>query len=133
MCVLKFLSLQECDYLRAVALPRLQISTVVDTKTGKVHWKFIFFWIFILIGHIHRLVLADEVGFKFHLFKWSIVRFSLGIPNFIMYECHINWFNDGRTLLTENTYPMTRKKDEREVYQLEKNTKLQMKEELNPV
>ncbi|XP_021649713.1 prolyl 4-hydroxylase 1 isoform X2 [Hevea brasiliensis] len=25
----------ECDYLRATALPRLQISTVVDTKTGK--------------------------------------------------------------------------------------------------
>ncbi|KAG2400956.1 Prolyl 4-hydroxylase [Vigna angularis] len=30
-----FLSLEECDYLRALALPRLQISTVVDTKTGK--------------------------------------------------------------------------------------------------
>ncbi|CAJ1977813.1 unnamed protein product [Sphenostylis stenocarpa] len=30
-----FLSLEECDYLRAIALPRLQISTVVDTKTGK--------------------------------------------------------------------------------------------------
>ena len=28
--------LQECDYLRAIARPRLQISTVVDTKTGKV-------------------------------------------------------------------------------------------------
>ncbi|GLT47151.1 hypothetical protein SLA2020_208650 [Shorea laevis] len=31
----KFLSMQECDYLRAIARPRLQISTVVDTKTGK--------------------------------------------------------------------------------------------------
>ncbi|XP_043722929.1 prolyl 4-hydroxylase 1 isoform X3 [Telopea speciosissima] len=30
-----FLSMEECDYLRAVARPRLQISTVVDTKTGK--------------------------------------------------------------------------------------------------
>ncbi|XP_059447819.1 prolyl 4-hydroxylase 1 isoform X1 [Corylus avellana] len=30
-----FLSMEECDYLRAIALPRLQISTVVDTKTGK--------------------------------------------------------------------------------------------------
>ncbi|XP_042513506.1 prolyl 4-hydroxylase 1 [Macadamia integrifolia] len=30
-----FLSMEECDYLRAVAHPRLQISTVVDTKTGK--------------------------------------------------------------------------------------------------
>ncbi|RDX83853.1 Prolyl 4-hydroxylase 1, partial [Mucuna pruriens] len=30
-----FLSTEECDYLRALALPRLQISTVVDTKTGK--------------------------------------------------------------------------------------------------
>ncbi|KAG2720945.1 hypothetical protein I3760_02G058100 [Carya illinoinensis] len=30
-----FLSNEECDYLRAIALPRLQISTVVDTKTGK--------------------------------------------------------------------------------------------------
>ncbi|KAG8655558.1 prolyl 4-hydroxylase 1 isoform X2 [Manihot esculenta] len=30
-----FLSKEECDYLRAIALPRLQISTVVDTKTGK--------------------------------------------------------------------------------------------------
>ncbi|KAJ9189070.1 hypothetical protein P3X46_000403 [Hevea brasiliensis] len=30
-----FLSMEECDYLRATALPRLQISTVVDTKTGK--------------------------------------------------------------------------------------------------
>ncbi|KAK2459209.1 Prolyl 4-hydroxylase 1 [Trifolium repens] len=30
-----FLSLEECDYLRAVALPRLKISTVVDAKTGK--------------------------------------------------------------------------------------------------
>lgn len=27
---------QECDYLRAIALPRLHISTVVDAKTGKV-------------------------------------------------------------------------------------------------
>lgn len=31
-------SLQECDYLRAIASPRLQVSTVVDTKTGKVLW-----------------------------------------------------------------------------------------------
>ncbi|KAL3507179.1 hypothetical protein ACH5RR_032561, partial [Cinchona calisaya] len=30
-----FLSVEECDYLRAIALPHLQISTVVDTKTGK--------------------------------------------------------------------------------------------------
>ncbi|KAJ4723032.1 prolyl 4-hydroxylase 1-like [Melia azedarach] len=30
-----FLSMEECDYLRAVARPRLQTSTVVDTKTGK--------------------------------------------------------------------------------------------------
>ncbi|XP_027119341.1 prolyl 4-hydroxylase 1-like isoform X1 [Coffea arabica] len=30
-----FLSPEECDYLRAIALPRLQISTVVDAKTGK--------------------------------------------------------------------------------------------------
>ncbi|GMY32221.1 prolyl 4-hydroxylase 1-like isoform X1 [Fagus crenata] len=30
-----FLSMGECDYLRAIARPRLQISTVVDTKTGK--------------------------------------------------------------------------------------------------
>lgn len=30
-----FLSMEECDYLRAIAKPRLQISTVVDTKTGK--------------------------------------------------------------------------------------------------
>uniref|UniRef100_A0A1D1YB44 Prolyl 4-hydroxylase subunit alpha-1 n=1 Tax=Anthurium amnicola TaxID=1678845 RepID=A0A1D1YB44_9ARAE len=30
-----FLSMEECDYLKAVARPRLQISTVVDTKTGK--------------------------------------------------------------------------------------------------
>ena len=37
VCIKIILSLQECDYLRAVALPRLQISTVVDTKTGKVH------------------------------------------------------------------------------------------------
>ncbi|XP_057498933.1 prolyl 4-hydroxylase 1-like isoform X1 [Actinidia eriantha] len=30
-----FLSTEECDYLRAIAKPRLQISTVVDIKTGK--------------------------------------------------------------------------------------------------
>ncbi|KAG0461101.1 hypothetical protein HPP92_021398 [Vanilla planifolia] len=30
-----FLSLEECDYLKALARPRLQVSTVVDTKTGK--------------------------------------------------------------------------------------------------
>ncbi|ONK58804.1 uncharacterized protein A4U43_C09F16810 [Asparagus officinalis] len=30
-----FLSTEECDYLRAIARPRLQVSTVVDTKTGK--------------------------------------------------------------------------------------------------
>ncbi|XP_073263730.1 prolyl 4-hydroxylase 1 isoform X3 [Populus alba] len=30
-----FLSSEECDYLRALAKPRLQISTVVDVKTGK--------------------------------------------------------------------------------------------------
>uniref|UniRef100_A0A5B7BR66 Putative prolyl 4-hydroxylase 1 n=1 Tax=Davidia involucrata TaxID=16924 RepID=A0A5B7BR66_DAVIN len=30
-----FLSTEECDYLRATAMPRLQISTVVDAKTGK--------------------------------------------------------------------------------------------------
>ncbi|XAR48776.1 Procollagen-proline dioxygenase [Bertholletia excelsa] len=30
-----FLSTEECDYLRAVAKPRLEISTVVDTRTGK--------------------------------------------------------------------------------------------------
>ncbi|CAL1352391.1 unnamed protein product [Linum trigynum] len=30
-----FLSMEECDYLRALAKPRLQVSTVVDTKTGK--------------------------------------------------------------------------------------------------
>ncbi|KAG4908734.1 hypothetical protein JHK82_057385 [Glycine max] len=30
-----FLSMEECDYLRAIALPRLHISNVVDTKTGK--------------------------------------------------------------------------------------------------
>ncbi|KAL4192863.1 hypothetical protein AMTRI_Chr06g174130 [Amborella trichopoda] len=30
-----FLSAEECDYLRAIAQPRLQVSTVVDTKTGK--------------------------------------------------------------------------------------------------
>ncbi|MBA0754624.1 hypothetical protein Gogos_000057 [Gossypium gossypioides] len=32
---LLFCSLQECDYLRAIARPRLQVSTVVDVKTGK--------------------------------------------------------------------------------------------------
>ncbi|KAJ0971911.1 hypothetical protein J5N97_019870 [Dioscorea zingiberensis] len=30
-----FLSMEECEYLKAIARPRLQISTVVDTKTGK--------------------------------------------------------------------------------------------------
>ena len=30
-----FLSYEECDYLRGVALPRLKISTVVDANTGK--------------------------------------------------------------------------------------------------
>ncbi|KAL2506323.1 Prolyl 4-hydroxylase 1 [Abeliophyllum distichum] len=30
-----FLSAEECDYLRAIAKPRLQVSTVVDTRTGK--------------------------------------------------------------------------------------------------
>ncbi|PIN23753.1 Prolyl 4-hydroxylase alpha subunit [Handroanthus impetiginosus] len=30
-----FLSAEECDYLRAIAKPRLEISTVVDTRTGK--------------------------------------------------------------------------------------------------
>ncbi|CAN1745709.1 Prolyl 4-hydroxylase 1 [Linum perenne] len=30
-----FLSIEECDYLRALARPRLQVSTVVDAKTGK--------------------------------------------------------------------------------------------------
>ncbi|CAA6659841.1 unnamed protein product [Spirodela intermedia] len=30
-----FLSMEECDYLKAIARPRLQISTVVDAKTGK--------------------------------------------------------------------------------------------------
>nr|XP_011462583.1 PREDICTED: prolyl 4-hydroxylase 1 [Fragaria vesca subsp. vesca] len=30
-----FLSMEECDYLRAIASPRLQVSTVVDIKTGK--------------------------------------------------------------------------------------------------
>ncbi|XVE81095.1 hypothetical protein DITRI_Ditri15bG0035700 [Diplodiscus trichospermus] len=30
-----FLSSEECDYLRAIARPRLQVSTVVDTRTGK--------------------------------------------------------------------------------------------------
>jgi len=30
-----FLSSEECDYLMAIARPRLQISTVVDVATGK--------------------------------------------------------------------------------------------------
>ncbi|XP_019101212.1 PREDICTED: prolyl 4-hydroxylase 1-like isoform X2 [Camelina sativa] len=30
-----FLSPEECEYLKAIARPRLQISTVVDVKTGK--------------------------------------------------------------------------------------------------
>ncbi|KAJ0594680.1 putative procollagen-proline 4-dioxygenase [Helianthus annuus] len=30
-----FLSAEECDYLRALAKPRLHVSTVVDAKTGK--------------------------------------------------------------------------------------------------
>lgn len=30
-----FLSMEECEYLRGIAVPRLQVSTVVDTKTGK--------------------------------------------------------------------------------------------------
>ncbi|CAL1385726.1 unnamed protein product [Linum trigynum] len=30
-----FLSMEECDYLRALAKPRLQVSTVVDARTGK--------------------------------------------------------------------------------------------------
>ncbi|KAL3617289.1 Prolyl 4-hydroxylase 1 [Castilleja foliolosa] len=30
-----FLSPEECDYLRGIAKPRLHVSTVVDTKTGK--------------------------------------------------------------------------------------------------
>lgn len=30
-----FLSSEECNYLKAIARPRLQVSTVVDTKTGK--------------------------------------------------------------------------------------------------
>uniref|UniRef100_A0A2P2K8W4 Uncharacterized protein n=1 Tax=Rhizophora mucronata TaxID=61149 RepID=A0A2P2K8W4_RHIMU len=30
-----FLSMEECDYLRAIAHPRLHASTVVDAKTGK--------------------------------------------------------------------------------------------------
>ncbi|GMY32222.1 prolyl 4-hydroxylase 1 isoform X1 [Fagus crenata] len=30
-----FLSMEECDYLRAIARPRLEFSTVVDTETGK--------------------------------------------------------------------------------------------------
>ncbi|KAG7029070.1 Prolyl 4-hydroxylase 1 [Cucurbita argyrosperma subsp. argyrosperma] len=34
-----FLSSEECDYLKAIALPRLEISTVVDTKTGKFNLK----------------------------------------------------------------------------------------------
>ncbi|CAI0439693.1 unnamed protein product [Linum tenue] len=31
----QFYNLQECDYLRALAKPRLQVSTVVDARTGK--------------------------------------------------------------------------------------------------
>jgi hypothetical protein len=31
-----FLSPEECEYLKAIARPRLQVSTVVDVKTGKV-------------------------------------------------------------------------------------------------
>lgn len=50
---IKAIYLQECDYLRAVALPRLKVSTVVDVKTGKVH-RFIFFINFILSGHNHQ-------------------------------------------------------------------------------
>lgn len=30
-----FLSAEECDYLRAIAKPRLEVSTVVDARTGK--------------------------------------------------------------------------------------------------
>jgi prolyl 4-hydroxylase len=30
-----FLSPEECEYLKAIARPRLQVSTVVDVKTGK--------------------------------------------------------------------------------------------------
>ncbi|KAK6914397.1 Prolyl 4-hydroxylase alpha subunit, Fe(2+) 2OG dioxygenase domain [Dillenia turbinata] len=30
-----FLSAEECEYLKAIALPRLQVSTVVDPQTGK--------------------------------------------------------------------------------------------------
>ncbi|BBG93513.1 P4H isoform 1 [Prunus dulcis] len=30
-----FLSMEECDNLRTIASPRLEVSTVVDTKTGK--------------------------------------------------------------------------------------------------
>ncbi|XP_050214561.1 prolyl 4-hydroxylase 1 isoform X2 [Mercurialis annua] len=30
-----FLSMEECDYLRAIAIPRLAVSSVVDAKTGK--------------------------------------------------------------------------------------------------
>ncbi|CDY26756.1 BnaC09g08830D [Brassica napus] len=30
-----FLSSEECEYLKAIARPRLQVSTVVDIKTGK--------------------------------------------------------------------------------------------------
>ncbi|XP_048620412.1 prolyl 4-hydroxylase 1-like [Brassica napus] len=35
-----FLSSEECEYLKAIARPRLQVSTVVDIKTGKVFAKF---------------------------------------------------------------------------------------------
>ncbi|CAN6863679.1 hypothetical protein YC2023_114141 [Brassica napus] len=31
-----FLSSEECEYLKAIARPRLQVSTVVDIKTGKI-------------------------------------------------------------------------------------------------
>ena len=31
---------QECEYLKAIARPRLQVSTVVNIKTGKVFAKF---------------------------------------------------------------------------------------------
>ncbi|CAN7043271.1 unnamed protein product [Brassica rapa subsp. trilocularis] len=31
-----FLSSDECEYLKAIARPRLQVSTVVDIKTGKI-------------------------------------------------------------------------------------------------
>ncbi|CDY50206.1 BnaC07g06380D [Brassica napus] len=34
-----FLSSEECEYLKAIARPRLQVSTVVDIKTGKLKLK----------------------------------------------------------------------------------------------